>query len=253
MSERSRRVALITGSGQGLGAGIAERLAADGFLVAVSDILLERAEATAERIRAGGGAAAAYRLDVTDGPEVDATVDRIVAEHGSLDALVCNAGLTRDNLLFKMSDEDWNLVIATHLTGTFLCSRAAQRHMVEQRYGRIVLISSRAAEGNRGQTNYSAAKAGLQGMARTMAIELGPFGITVNAVAPGHIETAMTHATAQRMGLAYEELAGTVIERNAVKRVGQPEDVANAVSFFASAGSEYVTGQVLYVTGRPLG
>lgn len=252
MSDRLR-VALITGSGQGLGAAIAERLAADGFFVAVSDIALDRAEATAEAIRSRGGAAGAYRLDVTDGAEVDAVVDRIAAEHGGLDALVCNAGLTRDNLLFKMSDEDWNLVIATHLTGTFLCSRAAQRHMVAQRHGRIVLISSRAAEGNRGQTNYSAAKAGLQGMARTMAIELGPFGITVNAVAPGHIETAMTHATAERMGLDYGDLAKTVIDRNAVKRVGQPEDVANAVSFFASEASEYITGQVLYITGRPLG
>ena len=166
---------------------------------------------------------------------------------------MCNAGLTRDSLLFKMSDEDWNVVIGTHLTGTFLCCRAAQRHMVKQRYGRIVLVSSRAAQGNRGQTNYSAAKAGMQGMARTMAIELGPFGVTVNAVAPGHIETAMTHATAERMGLAYEDLAKTVVDRNAVKRVGQPEDVAHAVSYFASEGSEYVTGQVLYITGRPLG
>lgn len=249
----SPRVALVTGSGQGLGAAIAERLASDGFLVAVSDIVVERAEATAEAIRAQGGQAAAYRLDVTDRAEVDAVMDRIAADHGRLDALVCNAGLTRDNLLFKMSDEDWNLVIATHLTGTFYCSRAAQRHMVAQKYGRIVLISSRAAEGNRGQTNYSAAKAGLQGMARTMAIELGQFGITVNAVAPGHIETAMTHATAERMGMDYADLAKTVIDRNAVKRVGQPEDVANAVSFFASEATEYITGQVLYITGRPLG
>jgi 3-oxoacyl-[acyl-carrier protein] reductase len=253
MSSNSLRVALITGSGQGLGASIAEKLAADGFLVAVSDIVVERAETTAEAIRAKGGAAAAYRLDVTNSDEVDATIDQIVAEHGTLDALVCNAGMTRDNLLFKMSNEDWNLVIGTHLTGTFLCCRAAQRHMVKQRYGRIVLVSSRAAQGNRGQTNYSAAKAGLQGMARTMAIELGPFGVTVNAVAPGHIETAMTHSTAERMGLPYEELAQTVIDRNAIKRVGQPADVSNAVSYFLSEGAGYITGQVLYITGRPLG
>lgn len=253
MNTPEKRVALVTGSGQGLGAAIAEKLATDGFMVAVSDIIMERAEETAESIRKAGGDAAAYRLDVTDVANVESTMDDIVRDHGRLDALVCNAGMTRDNLLFKMTDEDWDLVIRTHLTGTFNSCRAAQRHMVKQKYGRIVVVSSRAAQGNRGQTNYSAAKAGLQGMARTMAIELGPFGVTVNAVAPGHIETAMTHATAERMGLEYEELAQTVIDRNSIKRVGQPHDVANAVSYFTSEGAGYITGQVLYITGRPLG
>ena len=252
MAEEIKRIAMVTGGGQGLGAAIGHRLARDGRHVVVTDIDLGRAEAAAADIRAAGGSASALQCDVTSVEQVEATVSAIDGEFGRLDILVSNAGLTRDNLLFKMSDDDWFTVINTHLTGAFYTARAAQRVMVREKYGKIVLMSSRAAMGNRGQTNYSAAKAGLQGMARTMAIELGPFGINVNAVAPGHIETAMTHATAERMGMEYAALAQTVIDRNAIKRVGQPEDVATAVAFFASDESAYITGQVLYLTGRPL-
>lgn len=253
MQDSRPRVAFVTGAGQGLGAAIARRLAADGRVVAVTDILLDKAESVVKDIEQAGGTAQAHRVDVTDRDEVEAAMAEVVEQHGSLDILVCNAGVLRDNLLFRMSDDDWDTVIRTHLTGAFYCCRAAQRHMVERGYGKIVLMSSRATMGNRGQTNYSAAKAGLQGMARTMAIELGQFGINVNAVAPGHIETAMTHATAERMGIPYEQLAAATIERNAIKRVGQPEDVANAVAFLASDDAAYVTGQVMYLTGRPLG
>ncbi len=252
MTEEIKRIAMVTGGGQGLGAAIGHRLARDGRHIVVTDIDLGRAETAASDIRAAGGSASALQCDVTKADQVEATVSAIDAQFGRLDILVSNAGLTRDNLLFKMSDDDWFTVINTHLTGAFYTARAAQRIMVREKYGKIVLMSSRAAMGNRGQTNYSAAKAGLQGMARTMAIELGPFGINVNAVAPGHIETAMTHSTAERMGLDYAALAQTVIDRNAIKRVGQPEDVANAVAFFASDEAAYITGQVLYLTGRPL-
>lgn len=248
-----QRVAFVTGAGQGLGAAIARRLASDGHRVAVTDIDVDSAQSVAEDIKQSGGTAEALRVDVTNRDEVESSMADVVERHGSLDILVCNAGVLRDNLLFRMTDDDWDTVIRTHLTGAFYCSRAAQRHMVERKYGKIVLMSSRATMGNRGQTNYSAAKAGLQGMARTMAIELGPFGINVNAVAPGHIETAMTHATAERMGVPYEQLAEATVDRNAIKRVGQPEDVANAVAFLASDDAGYVTGQVLYLTGRPLG
>jgi 3-oxoacyl-[acyl-carrier protein] reductase len=252
MSESTKRVAFVTGAGQGLGAAVARRLSADDRHVVVTDIDLQRAESVVSEIRGAGGSASAMRCDVTDVDEVESVVAAIDEEFGRLDILVSNAGLLRDNLLFRMTDDEWYAVINTHLTGAFFCARAAQRVMVRRKYGKIVLMSSRAAMGNRGQSNYSAAKAGLQGMARTMAIELGPFGINVNAVAPGHIETAMTHATAERMGLEYEKLAATVIERNAIKRVGQPEDVAAAVAFLSSDDSDYITGQVLYLTGRPL-
>lgn len=253
MTQSTNRVTFVTGAGQGLGAEIARHQASGGDTVVVTDIVLQRAQAVADEITAAGGEARAYKVDVRDKEEIESTMKAVVAEFGSLDRLVCNAGLLRDNLIFKMTDEDWDMVIATHLTGAFYCARAAQRHMVENNFGRIVFVSSRAGQGNRGQTNYSAAKAGLQGMAKTLAIELGRFNIVVNAIAPGHIETAMTHATAERMGIPYAELAKATIEKSAIKRVGQPKDVAHTVSFFLSDANEYVTGQVLHITGRPLG
>jgi 3-oxoacyl-[acyl-carrier protein] reductase len=159
--------------------------------------------------------------------------------------------MTRDNLLFKMSDDDWDIVIDTHLKGSFLCSRAAQKYMVQQKYGKIVMVSSRAALGNRGQTNYSAAKAGMQGMVRTMSMELGPLGINVNAVAPGFIETDMTRSISEKTGFFYEEVKQNAIKANAIKRVGTPEDIANTIAFLSSDQAEYITGQVIYVAGRP--
>jgi 3-oxoacyl-[acyl-carrier protein] reductase len=251
MSSLDGRVAVVTGAGRGIGAGIAARLAAEGAAVAVTDMNEEAARETTEAIGSTGGRAVAIGCDVTSNEQVEQMVDRAVAELGSLDILVNNAGVTRDNLLFRMTEEDWDTVIDTHLKGSFFCARAAQKVMVGQRYGKIVFISSRAALGNRGQTNYSAAKAGTMGMTRTLAIELGPFGVNVNAVAPGHIDTEMTRAVATRTGTDYEAMLQHTISINAIKRVGIPDDIANAVRYFVSDESSYVTGQVLYVAGRP--
>ena len=180
-------------------------------------------------------------------------VEEIALRLGSLDILVNNAGVTRDNLIHKMTDEDWDLVAAVHLKGAFLCSRAAQREMVKRNWGRIVNLSSGSALGNRGQTNYSTAKAGLQGMARTLAIELGRFGITVNAVAPGFIDTEMTRATALRLGRDPEEFKEAAARNIPVGRVGVPRDVANVIAFLASEDASFVSGQVIYIAGGPRG
>jgi 3-oxoacyl-[acyl-carrier protein] reductase len=166
--------------------------------------------------------------------------------------LVNNAGVIRDNLLFKMTDDDWDTVLGVHLRGAFLMSRAVQKYMVDQHYGRIVNLSSSSALGNRGQVNYSAAKAGLQGFTKTLAIELGPFGITANSVAPGFIVTDMTAATAARVGVPFEAFQKAAADRIAVRRVGQPADVANLISFLVSEGAGFVSGQVIYVAGGPL-
>jgi 3-oxoacyl-[acyl-carrier protein] reductase len=182
---------------------------------------------------------------------VEAAVEMVVAELGRVDILVNNAGVIRDNLLFKMSEDDWDTVIGVHLRGAFLCSRAAQRHMVAQRYGKIVNLSSISALGNRGQANYSAAKAGIQGLTRTLAIELGPFGINVNAVAPGFIATAMTDATARRMGVEPEQFREAVAAMVPLRRIGLPTDIAGVVSFLVSDDASYITGQTLYVDGGP--
>jgi 3-oxoacyl-[acyl-carrier protein] reductase len=175
-----------------------------------------------------------------------------VAELGPPAVLVNNAGVIRDNLLFKMSDDDWDTVMGVHLRGAFLMSRAAQKHMVGQGFGRIISLSSSSALGNRGQANYSTAKAGLQGFTKTLAIELGQFGITVNAIAPGFIVTDMTAATAARVGMDFGEFQAAAATRIPVRRVGQPEDVANVASFLASDGAGFVSGQVIYVAGGPL-
>ena len=247
----TQRTVVVTGAGRGVGAGIAETFGRRGDAVVVTDVDKDSAASVAAGIVDAGGAAVGVQCDVTVSDEVEETMDRAVAEFGRLDVLVNNAGITRDNLVFRMTDEDWDLVVATHLTGSFYCVRAAQRHMVSQRYGKIVFISSRAALGNRGQTNYSAVKAGMQGMTRSLALELGPFGINVNAVAPGHIDTAMTRATAERMKIDYERMCEITIAGNAIKRVGEVTDVADAVAFLASDEAGYITGQILYVAGRP--
>jgi 3-oxoacyl-[acyl-carrier protein] reductase len=243
------RAALVTGAAQGIGAEVARRLAAGGASVAVLDVNEQAAQAVADEITGSGGRAIGVSADVSRREQVQAAIERVVGEFGGLHSLVNNAGVIRDNLLFKMTDDDWSTVMEVHLRGAFLCSQIAQRHMVEARYGRIVCMSSTSALGNRGQANYATAKAGLQGFTKTLAIELGPFGITANAIAPGFIETAMTAATAQRMGTTIEQMREAVASTVPVRRGGLPVDIANTVAFFAAEESGYVTGQVLYVDG----
>jgi 3-oxoacyl-[acyl-carrier protein] reductase len=251
MNGLTDRVALVTGAGRGIGAATARRLAADGAAVAVADLTEGDTEETTAAIGDSGGTAIGVGCDVTVADQVEAAVDRVVAELGRVDILVNNAGVIRDNLLFKMSEDDWDTVIAVHLRGAFLCSRAAQSHMVAQRYGKIINLSSISALGNRGQANYSAAKAGIQGLTRTLAIELGPFGINVNAVAPGFIATAMTDATARRMGVEPEQFREAVAAMVPLRRIGMPTDIAGVVSFLVSEDASYITGQTLYVDGGP--
>ncbi len=248
MNRFEGKTAIVTGAAHGIGEAIARRFADEGARVALLDLDFEGAKAAAEKI---GRGAIALPCDVSKRDQVENAIDTVAEKFGRLDILVSNAGIIRDNLIHKMTDEDWDLVIDIHLKGAFYCCRAAQRYMVQQRYGKIVLMSSRAALGNRGQTNYAAAKAGLQGMARVLAMELGPFGVNVNAIAPGHIETAMTRATAERMGLDYEQLRERGIAANCIKRVGRPEDIAATAAFLAADEAEYITGQVIWVAGRP--
>jgi 3-oxoacyl-[acyl-carrier protein] reductase len=243
------RVALVTGAAQGIGAAVAQRLAADGAHVGVLDLQQAAAQSVVDTISAAGGTAIALGADVSQRDQVQAAVDALVAEFGALHILVNNAGVLRDNLLFKMSDDDWTTVMEVHLRGAFLCSQIAQQHMVQAKYGRIVSMSSTSALGNRGQANYSTAKAGLQGLTKTLAIELGPFGVTANAIAPGFIETAMTKATAERIGTTIEAMREGAAAALPVRRGGVPDDIANTVAFFAGEDAGYVTGQVIYVDG----
>jgi 3-oxoacyl-[acyl-carrier protein] reductase len=243
------RVAVVTGAARGIGAATAHRLAAEGAAVAVVDLDEERSRAVADEITAAGGRAVGIGCDVTDPDAVAATTDRVVETYGGLHVLVNNAGITRDDLLFKMPLPAWEAVLTTNLTSMFLCCQAAQRHMVEARYGRIVNLSSRSALGNRGQVNYAAAKAGVQGLTATLAIELGPFNVTVNAVAPGYVATAMTAATAERVGSSPEEHQRMVAEHTPLRRVAQPAEIASVIAFLASDDASYVSGQTLYVNG----
>src|SRR5215467_1426888 len=251
MSEHSPRVAVVTGGARGIGAAVARRLASDGMAVAVIDLKEGDCATTVDAITSVGGRAIAAGADVSDAAQVSAAVDAIAAELGPPVVLVNNAGVIRDNLLFKMTDDDWDTVVGVHLRGAFLMSRAAQKYMVEQRFGRIINLSSSSALGNRGQVN-SSAKAGLQGFTKTLAIELGPFGVTANAIAPGFIVTDMTAATAARIGVPFEDFQKGAASQIPVRRVGQPQDVAHVASFLASEGAGFVSGQVIYVAGGPL-
>jgi 3-oxoacyl-[acyl-carrier protein] reductase len=230
----TRRIAIVTGAARGIGAAAARRLAADGMAVAVLDLDEDACVGTVAEIASTGGRALAVGADVSKSDQVEAAVGRVAGELGEPTVLINNAGVIRDNLLFKMTDGDWDAVLKVHLRGSFLMSRAAQKYMFDQRFGRIVNLSSSSALGNRGQANYSAAKAGIQGFTKALAIELGPFGITVNSVAPGFIVTDMTAATASRIGMAFEDFQQAAVSQIPVRRVGQVDDVANAISFFAS-------------------
>ncbi|RCV52013.1 3-oxoacyl-ACP reductase FabG [Marinitenerispora sediminis] len=246
------RVAVVTGAARGIGAATARRLAAEGHAVAVVDLLEDQAKATADAITAEGGSAVAVAADVSDTEQVDAAVAQVAERLGPPTILVNNAGVIRDNLLFKMTDDDWDTVMGVHLRGAFLMSRAAQAHMTEQGWGRIVNLSSSSAQGNRGQANYSAAKAGLQGFTKTLAIELGKFGVTANAVAPGFIVTDMTRATAERVGMDFEDFQQAAAANIPVRRTGRPEDIAATIAFLTSEEAGFVSGQVIYVAGGPL-
>jgi 3-oxoacyl-[acyl-carrier protein] reductase len=247
-----QRIAIVTGAARGIGAGTAKRLAADGMAVAVLDLEAAAGADTVAEIEKAGGKAIAVGADVSNAEQVAAAVEKVVAELGEPTVLVNNAGVTRDNLLFKLSESDWDTVVGVHLKGAFLMTRAVQGYMVNARWGRIINLSSLSAVGNRGQANYSAAKAGLQGFTKTLAIELGKFGITVNAVAPGFVATDMTAATAARLGMSFEDFKAANAAQIPVARVGEVEDIAAVISFFAREEAGYVSGQVLYAAGGPV-
>jgi len=247
------RTAIVTGGARGIGAGVAQRLSADGFKIAVVDLDEASCSGTVDAVTAAGGTALAVGANVGDEDQVTAAFKRIEAELGAPTVLVNNAGVIRDNMLFKMTTDDWDTVMNVHLRGAFLMSKGVQKFMTEAKWGRIVNLSSSSALGNRGQANYSAAKAGIQGFTKTLAIELGKFGVTANAIAPGFIQTDMTASTAERLGVAFDDFIKFSAEQIPVQRVGQPEDIAHAVSFLVSEGAGFVSGQVIYVAGGPLG
>ncbi|WP_034274711.1 3-oxoacyl-ACP reductase FabG [Haloechinothrix halophila] len=251
MSDQTKRTAIVTGAARGIGAAVAKRLASDGFNVAVLDLDESACKQAVADIERAGGTALAVGVDVSDEQAVDKAVERVANELGAPTVLINNAGITRDNLLFKMSVEDWDAVMNVHLRGSFLMTRAVQKHMTEAKYGRIVNLSSVSALGNRGQVNYSSAKAGLQGFTKTLAVELGKFGVTANAIAPGFIETEMTAATAERVGVPFEEFKQGAAAQIPVQRVGQPADIAATASFLVSEEAGFVSGQVIYVAGGP--
>jgi 3-oxoacyl-[acyl-carrier protein] reductase len=243
------RVAIVTGAGRGIGAAIAHRLAADGMSVGVVDLDEQGSRRTAKEIIENGGRAIPIGADVADETAAGNAVQQTAAELGPVTVLVNSAGIIRDNLIFRMSTADWDSVMDVHLRGAFLMTRAAQTHMTQAKWGRIVNISSTSALGNRGQANYAAAKAGLIGFTKTLALELGKFGVTANAIAPGFVETEMTAATAARQGLDFEEWKSSIARDIPLGRIGQPEDVAAVASFLCSEDAGYVSGQVIYVNG----
>lgn len=242
------RVAIVTGSARGLGAATARKLAEEGARVVITDIQAEQANKTAQALIEDGLQAHCIIADITKSADVQRLVEQTIAHFGGVHILVNNAGFPRDKYLVKMSEEDWDLVMEVMLKGTFLASRAVMPHFINQGWGRIVNISSRAHFGNPTQANYSAAKAGLIGMAKALAIEEGRYGVTVNCVAPGFMETEMVQALP-----TYETIKERAVQMQPVKRVGKPDDIANAVTFLASESASFITGEVLHVTGGRYG
>ena len=239
------QVALVTGGGGGLGSEIAARLSRLGAQVVVADIAAPALDATVARVNAGSGKPAEQAVvDVTDPAATRALVTDVVGRHGRLDVLVTSHGFPRDSRLLDMTDDEWADVIGVCLTGTFVAVREAARPMVENGYGRIVTITSRAWHGNPGQANYSAAKAGVVGLTRSVAKELGRHGVTANAVAPGLVETASLRSLA-----TFDKIAERARRDNSIKRLGEPADVADAVAWLASPGAGFVTGEVVHVSG----
>jgi 3-oxoacyl-[acyl-carrier protein] reductase len=251
MAATQKRTAIVTGAGRGIGAAIALRLAQDGNKIGVIDLRAADTSATVDAIIQAGGEAIGVGADVANSEQVATAVAKIADELGEPTVLINNAGILRDNLIFKMTDDDWDAVIGVHLRGAFLMTRAVQSFMVEAKWGRIVSLSSTSALGNRGQANYSAAKAGIQGFTKTLAIELGRYNVTANAIAPGMIATDMLRATAERIGVPFEDFMNEAAKDIPVGRYGQPEDIAAAASFFVSDEASFVSGQVLYVAGGP--
>jgi len=247
-----QRIAVVTGGAQGIGAATTDRLARAGFMVVICDVDERMALDVVKQMADHGANAAALSCDVSQRISVRDTFQEIGKRYGRVDVLVTCAGVTRDNLIHKMTDDDWNAVIDTHLRGTFLCAQAAQGFMVPQRYGKMVFISSPSARhGQRGQTNYAAAKAGIEAMTRTLSIELGPFNINVNAVAPGFVDTRMTRAAAERMHIVFEEMKQQREDTTPLRRIGRASDIAAAINFLCGEEASYITGQVIYVRGGP--
>jgi 3-oxoacyl-[acyl-carrier protein] reductase len=246
-----KRTAIVTGAGRGIGAAIALRLAKDGNRIGVIDLREADTKDTVDAIRAAGGEAIGVGADVAKEDAVDSAVKQIAESLGAPTILINNAGILRDNLIFKMTNDDWDAVIGVHLRGAFLLTRAVQSYQVAAKWGRIVSLSSTSALGNRGQANYAAAKAGIQGFTKTLAIELGRYNVTANAIAPGFIATDMLRQTAERIGMPFEDFMTEAAKDIPVGRWGQPEDIAAAAAFFVSDEASFVSGQVLYVAGGP--
>ncbi|HDR9586751.1 TPA: 3-oxoacyl-ACP reductase FabG [Burkholderia stabilis] len=242
------KVAIVTGSARGLGAATARRLAQEGASVVVTDINAELAQATAQALRDEGLAAHCVVGDITQAADVQRLVDETVAHFGGVHILVNNAGAPRDKYLVKMSEDDWDFVMTVMLKGAFLAARAVMPHFIEQGWGRLINISSRAHLGNPTQANYSAAKAGLIGMAKALSMEEGRYGITANCVAPGFMETEMVQALP-----TYETIKDRAVAAQPIKRVGRPDDIADAVAFLASERAGFISGEVLHVTGGRYG
>ncbi|MFB4212408.1 SDR family NAD(P)-dependent oxidoreductase [Shouchella sp. JSM 1781072] len=251
MSHLQGQTAIVTGGSRGIGKAIVERLATDGANVVIFDINEEALSEAEQSLQDKGLTVQAIQADVTNRDQVTKAVQEVMERFGSLEILVNNAGVIRDQMFYKMSEQDWDTVMNVHLKGAFIMTQIAQAHMIKQSYGRIINLSSTSALGNRGQANYATAKAGLQGFTKTMAIELGKYGVTTNAIAPGFIETDMTRSTADRLGISFEQLIEASVAKIPVARSGKPEDIANTVAFFADPRSGFVNGQVIYVAGGP--